>query len=279
MLELHSHTTFSDGTLTPTHLVEAALAAGVKALAITDHDTLAGWDEARRAAGTDLEIVPGVELSTSSRGKSVHILGFYPDPDRLAPVLEERVAGRRRRAQAMVEKLRSLGYPIELNWQTTMTPGRPHLAAALVTAGHADSIATAFDRWLAEGKPAFVPYEPLDTIAGIRLLRKAGAVTVWAHPYLWKGGSVEQVLPDWIQAGLMGLEVIHPSHMPHQRDRLLALTYQYGLLKTGGSDYHGPSPDPKGQHASQLNRQNVPLEWLTPLQQAAQFHPSSQATT
>jgi hypothetical protein len=126
MLELHCHTTRSDGTLTPTALVAAAISAGVKALAITDHDTLAGWDEAEAAAGEWLEIIPGVELSTVYNGRSLHILGFYPERAKLAPRLATRLAGRRRRAQAMADKLAELGCPIELPALTDgMAPGRP----------------------------------------------------------------------------------------------------------------------------------------------------------
>ncbi|MEY3299715.1 MAG: hypothetical protein RLZZ597_2975, partial [Cyanobacteriota bacterium] len=114
MLDLHNHTTYSDGTLSPTDLVKEAITAGIKALAITDHDTLAGWDEAFSAAGDVLEIVPGVELSTTENGRSLHLLGFYPNREALNPALQERLAVRRQRAAAMVERLAELGYPITL---------------------------------------------------------------------------------------------------------------------------------------------------------------------
>lgn len=270
MLELHCHTTFSDGTLTPTQLVQAALDAGVRALAITDHDTLSGWDEAIAAAsGTALEIVPGVELSTTTQGKSIHILGFYPDRHKLNALLAERLEGRRRRAQGMVTALHKLGYPIELAMDGPMAPGRPHVAKALITAGHVQSYEEAFDRFLSDGKPAYIAYDRLDTVDGIRQLRDAGAIPVWAHPYLWKAGSVTQILPTFVAAGLMGLEVYHPSHMPHQREELERLAHQYNLIKTGGSDYHGPQLDSKGNHAAQLNQQNVPLGWLDTLKALA----------
>jgi len=136
MLELHCHTTYSDGTLSPAALVQAAQATGVKVLAITDHDTVSGWDEAIAAATPlGIEIVPGVELSTVHNERSLHILGFYPDRQRLEAPLKERLAGRQRRARAMVEKLAALGYPISLpEPETGMAPGRPHIAAALVRA-------------------------------------------------------------------------------------------------------------------------------------------------
>ena len=163
MLELHCHTTCSDGTLTPTELVKAAIAARVQALAITDHDTVAGWDEAMTAAASEaaeIEIVPGLELSTVHLGRSLHILGYYPDRQKLLPPLTERIEGRKRRAKKMAEKLAELGYPIEfLAMPEAMAPGRPHIAAALVRAGHAKSSADAFDRWLGDDGPAYVPYE------------------------------------------------------------------------------------------------------------------------
>lgn len=271
MLELHCHTTYSDGTLTPQQLVAAAQQAGVKALAITDHDTLAGWDQAWAAAAqTDLEIVPGLELSTTHNGRSMHILGFYPRRQQLEPSLKARIQGRHRRAQAMVAKLADLGLPIQLPpLPGTMAPGRPHIAAALVAAGHARSSREAFDRWLGDQGPAYVPYEKFSAVEGIQLLRRCGAVPVWAHPYLFRGGTVETVLPELVAAGLMGIEVEHPHHSPSDRRRLGELCDRNHLLKTGGSDYHGPpAAGDKNTHVH-LNQLQVPLAWLQPLKQAA----------
>lgn len=266
MLELHCHTTYSDGTLTPKQLVASAKQAGVKALAITDHDTLAGWDEAIAAAGIDLEIVPGVELSTVHNGRSLHILGFYPRRADLEGPLQERQGGRRRRSQRMLEKLADLGYPIELReFSNGAMSGRPHLANALVAAGHVKSSEEAFRRFLREGGPAYVEYEKFSAVDGIRLLLDCGAVPVWAHPYLFKGGTVETVLPELVTAGLMGLEVLHPNHSPSQIRKLEEHCAELDLLKTGGSDYHGPQPDGKGNHASQLNTLAVPWGWLREL--------------
>lgn len=271
MLDLHSHTSFSDGSLTPSDLVDAAIKAGVKALAITDHDTLAGWDQAINAAGAAMEIVPGIELSTVENGKSLHILGFYPQPEALEPALQERLAGRRRRAQKIVQKLADLGYAVELPAMPgNMAPGRPHIAAALVRAGHVPSSREAFDRWLGDNGPAYVQYEKFSAPEGIQLLRRAGAVPVWAHPYLFRGGTVETVLPRLVEAGLMGVEVYHPNHSPSQVRRLETYCQQYGLLITGGSDYHGPAQDGKKDNHAQLNQLRVPLSLLSPLKQAAQ---------
>lgn len=267
MIELHCHTTYSDGTLTPQELVAAAVTAGVKALAITDHDTLAGWNEARIAAATsDLEIVPGLELSTVFNERSLHILGYYPDRLKLEGPLQERLQGRRRRAQAMVAKLAALGYPIELpEMPGTMAPGRPHVAKALVQAGHVASSREAFDRWLRDGGPAYVQYEKFSAVEGIQLLLACKAVPVWAHPYLFRGGTVETVLPQLVEAGLMGVEVYHPNHSVSEVRRLEEYCQQYGLLMTGGSDYHGPGAD----HAGGLNSLQVPMALLEKLKSAA----------
>jgi 3',5'-nucleoside bisphosphate phosphatase len=272
MLELHCHTTYSDGTLTASQLVEAAVKAGVKALAITDHDTVGGWEEAISAAKIhEIEIIPGVELSTVHRGKSLHILGFYPDESTLIPSLSERLKGRQRRAQKMVDKLEELGYSITLpNLGEGVAPARPHIANALVAAGYFSSVREAFDRVLGDNKPAYVQYEKFSIVEGIALLRDCGAVPVWAHPYLFRGGTVEEVLDELMAAGLMGIEVYHPSHSLYQRQTLATLCQQYGLLMTGGSDYHGLSPKSGGKEETSLNQFHLPLSLLQPLKQAAQ---------
>lgn len=270
MLDLHNHTTYSDGTLSPTDLVKEAITAGINALAITDHDTLAGWDEAISAAADALDIVPGVELSTTENGRSLHVLGFYPNRDALDPALQERLAVRRERAAAMVERLAELGYPITLPaMEGNRAPGRPHLAAAMVAAGYAKSMDEVFDRWLGDHGPAYVPYAEFSATDGIRLLRDCGAVPVWAHPYLFRGGTVETVLPKLVEAGLMGVEVYHPSHSPSDIRRLEEFCQRYGLIMTGGSDYHGPSPDAaRAKSQTRLNQLQLPMALLEPLQRA-----------
>ncbi|NEQ49272.1 MAG: PHP domain-containing protein [Leptolyngbya sp. SIO3F4] len=270
MLELHCHTTFSDGTLTPQQLVERAAAKGVKALAITDHDTISGWDEARNAAQPHgLEIVPGIELSTTYNERSMHILGFYPDPQKIEAPLNERIQGRHRRAQKMVDKLGELGYPIDLPpMPGNMAPGRPHIANALLAAGHVTSQQDAFQRFIGDHGPAYVPYEKFTAQEGIELLKGCGAVPVWAHPYLFRGGIVEEVLPELVKAGLMGVEVYHPQHSISEERVLEELCEKYGLLMTGGSDYHGPQPKPK-EGDIDLNGLNLSLELLDIVKQAA----------
>ncbi len=269
MLELHCHTTFSDGTLTPTELVAAAIAAGVRALAITDHDTCAGWDEAIAAAGDQLEIVPGLELSVVHNGRSLHILGFYPDRAQIDGPLAIRLAGRRDRARRMAEKLAELGYPIDLpTLPSNMAPGRPHIAQALVAAGHVTSAQEAFTRFLGDDRPAYVQYDKFSIEEGMALLLNAGAVPVWAHPYLFRGGNVEDTLPKLVSAGLMGLEVYHPNHSLTEQRRLLEWCDRYGLVATGGSDYHGPHPGTKAERRDALNHFQLPLALLDRLKTA-----------
>lgn len=281
-LDLHCHTTYSDGTLAPGELVEKAVSAGVRFLAISDHDTISGWDEAiAAAADRDIEIVPAIELSTVHRNRSLHILGFYPDAERLRGPLSDRIEGRFRRARSMVRKLAELGYAIELPLlergfsqsdgktfpRNSMAPGRPHIAAALVKAGYVKHPQEAFDRFLGEDKPAYVAYEKFSIEEGIELLRRCGAVPVWAHPYLFRGGKVEEVLRELVDAGLMGLEVFHPCHSAKEVKRLKALCGEYGLLMTGGSDYHGPKTG--GKEETCLNMLNLPGELLSPIKEAA----------
>ena len=270
MIELHTHTTYSDGILTPQQLVTRAANAGVKALAITDHDTLYGWDEAIAAAiPYNLEIVPGVELSTVHNGRSLHILGYYPRRELLEAPLTERLAGRKRRGKQMLENLAEMGYPLELpGLDGNMALGRPHIASAMVKAGYVDSSQEAFERFLGEDQPAYVHYEKFSIQEGISLIRDCGGVPVWAHPYLFRGGRVEEVLPELIAAGLMGIEVYHPHHGNNKVNRLKELCAEHNLLMTGGTDYHGENLKHPENERWQLNQLNLPLSLLESLKQA-----------
>jgi len=197
------------------------------------------------------------------------MLGYYPDRAKLEGPLQDRIQGRKRRARAMAVKLAALGYPIELpEMRGDNAPGRPHLAKALVAAGYITHVQEAFTRWLGDGGPAYVQYDQFAATDGIRLLLDCGAVPVWAHPYLFRGGTVATVLPELVEAGLMGVEVYHPNHSPSDERKLEELCDRYGLRMTGGSDYHGPS-DEKGKAGISLNSLQVPLSLLPPLRQAA----------
>ena len=270
MIELHTHTTYSDGILTPQQLVERAAGAGVKALAITDHDTLNGWDEAIAAAKPHkIEIVPGVELSTVHNGRSLHILGYYPQRELIEAPLNERLAGRKRRARKMVENLAQMGYPLELErLDGNMALGRPHIAGAMVRAGYVESSQEAFERFLGEDRPAYVHYEKFSIQEGISLIRDCGGIPVWAHPYLFRGGRVEETLLELVAAGLMGIEVYHPHHGNNKVNRLKELCQEYDLLMTGGTDYHGYDLEHPENERWQLNQLNVPMSLLKSLKKA-----------
>ena len=244
MLDLHSHTTYSDGTLTPQRLVETVAHAGIRALAISDHDTIAGWEEAITAGdAVGVEVVPAVELSTVYNGRSLHILGFYPDRDSIEAPLRDRRDGRHQRAQEMIDRLAALGYPVTLpEFGAGIAPSRPHIASAMVAAGYVQDSKEAFARFLGDDGPAYVDYPKFSVTEGISLIRDCGGVPVWAHPYLFRGGPVDDVFPELHTAGLMGLEVHHPHQGRKQTAHLAQLCQDHDLLATGGTDYHGPAP-------------------------------------
>ena len=250
-VDLHAHTTASDGTLTPAQLVAHAREIGLRALAITDHDTTRGIPEAVAAAGgTGLEVVPGVEISTAFDGTEIHLLGYYVDP--ASAELESRLARRREdretRAREIVGRLHALGVAVGvedvLREAGDGAVGRPHVAAALVKGGWVRDRQEAFDRYLADGRPAAVPKPEFPLADAIALLRQMGAVPVLAHPGLLKRSDL---LPRLPALGLAGIEVHYPKHTPEQTRELLAFAEAHGLLATGGSDFHSPLvPQPLG---------------------------------
>jgi len=225
--------------------VEEAGLRGVQFLGLTDHDTVAGIPEAR-VAGQRLgvEIIPGVELSTSlAGGEGVHLLGYFLDV--ASPVLLEGLAGyaraREERMTRMIERLLRIGVSIDADEVRALighgTAGRPHLARALVTGGYAKSVPDAFDRYIGQGQPAYVPRPRVDPRDAIALVRAAGGVPVLAHPF-WPGG-VESVLDSLVPAGLLGMEVDYGEYTLEDRETLRAIAARRGLIATGGSDFHG----------------------------------------
>lgn len=245
-VDLHTHSTWSDGLLSPTVLVEEAASRGVGALALTDHDTVAGIPEAR-AAGERLgvEVVPGVELSTSlGRGGEIHLLGYFIDigDATLLAQLDEYARARAERMERMIDRLLRVGAPIDPERVREIaghgTVGRPHLARALIEAGHAADLSDAFDRYIGGGRPAYVPRPRVDPGDAIALVRGAGGVAVLAHPF--SVGGVEPVLDRLVPAGLAGMEVEYGEYGPEDREILREIAARRGLIATGGSDYHGP---------------------------------------
>jgi len=256
-VDLHTHSCRSDGELTPAELVDAARAAGLEVLALTDHDTTSGVREAaERASAVGLALVPGIELSVNGDGGrlQLHLLGYGIDLDdaALAECLEQLESARVARARRAVELLAGLG--VGLDWDRLRasagegTIGRPHIAAALVEAGHCTSPDQAFARYLRRGRPAFVPAPGLSPGRALALVHGAGGIASLAHPFLSAGvdaaGGIEKFVGRLVVQGLDAIEVHHPRHKRAQRQRLSQLAGRYGLLVTGGSDFHGASkPD------------------------------------
>ena len=248
LIDLHAHTTASDGDLTPSVLVADAAAAGLDTLAVTDHDTVDGLPEAL-AAGFDrgVRVIPGVELTAQVPQGSMHLLGYFTEaaPAPLVDTLVALTKFREARIRRIVERLGELG--VALDWDDVRARaagqlGRPHIAAALVAAGHAGSITQAFDRWLADGRGAHVPSRGLDPVEAVRLVGGSGGAAVLAHP--GSLGLNRRHLSSFVQrlsaAGLAGIEVHRPEHTPDQRDAYRTIARQLKLVPSGGSDFHRP---------------------------------------
>jgi 3',5'-nucleoside bisphosphate phosphatase len=247
-IDLHSHSTASDGTDPPAEVMRRARAAGLDVIALTDHDTLAGLGQARRALPPGLTLVPGMELSCRLDGHSVHLLAYHADPAHagLAEQLHAITTDRLRRGRDMVAKLRELG--VDVTWEQVAAiagdgvVGRPHIARAMVAAGAIASPAQAFTpEWIGADGRAYVSRYALDPERAIHLVASAGGVTVLAHPGApTRGWAIgDEAVERLAKAGLGGLEVAHPDHDHAQRLRLAALAAALGLAASGGSDDHG----------------------------------------
>jgi hypothetical protein len=254
-IDLHAHTVVSDGTLTPTQLVELAAQKGLAAIALTDHDHLGGLEEARRAGERlGVEIVPGIELSANlaPHKADIHLLAYLVDPAHLelAARLERFREVRARRGVLIVEKLRALGVDLTMEDVARAAGpgagsiGRPHVARALMEKRLVSSVQEAFERWLGEGRPAYVEKEKLDAREGIALVHAAGGVAVLAHPGLLPQESRYAILRALAAVGLDGVEVEHSRHSSDERRTLRKLAQELSLVETGGSDFHGENkPD------------------------------------
>lgn len=242
--DLHNHTRASDGTLSPAEQVQWAASQGLAAVGITDHDTIAGWAEARAAAEeAGIEFVPGVELSTEVGKTEVHILAYYFDPEEpaMAELLRRMRGGRRKRVEAAVARLHELGYK-DVSLERILarggeSVGRPHIAAELVDLGVVRTIAEAFERFLAQGRPAYVPRPKLEPAEAIAVVKAAGGVPVLAHPGLI---GDDRWVREAIAAGVMGIEAYHTDHSELQRQFYARWGLDAGLVVTGGTDSHGP---------------------------------------
>lgn len=253
MYDLHTHTVFSDGCNSPAENAALAAAVGLTGIALTDHDTTAGWIQMHEACiAHGLDFVPGIELSAEERGHSVHVLGYWVDDSHPALVAEcSRLAVERLvRAEGMVARLQDLG--VEITMEDVLRRAgdapvtRPHVAEALVDRGAVPDVATAFDRYLADGGPADVQKRALSPEAAVGLIRSAGGAAVLAHPAVEKrtGGVIDEALLDrMVAAGLAGVEADHPGHDEVDAARWRELARTRDLLVTGSSDFHGRYDD------------------------------------
>jgi predicted metal-dependent phosphoesterase TrpH len=247
--DLHTHSTFSDGTLDPEQVVELAASRDLTGIALTDHDNTGGVERARAAAaGTGLTVLLGCELSAEHDGNPVHVLGYGFDPEEPAFAAKRAwiAEGRVTRARRMVERLRELGVPVELDRVVELAGGgavgRPHVARAMVEAGVVEDVAGAFrPEWIATGGRAYVAKDAVTPVEAVELIHRAGGVAVLAHPSVHAGAAPvpEPVIRAMAAAGLDGLEVDHPDQPPRDRARWRALAAELGLERTGASDCHG----------------------------------------
>jgi predicted metal-dependent phosphoesterase TrpH len=250
-VDLHVHSSASDGALPPETLAEQARAGGLDLIAVADHDTVAGVEPARAAAPDGLTVLSAIEISASHRGRDIHVLGYGVDP-RAPALLDYTGQARQARADRIREMIRRLAnQDIHVSYEDVLEQAgpdarvlaRPHLARALQKAGHVDSIAQAFDWYIGDDGPAFVPTELIDVPGAIALIQDTGGIAVWAHPPLILLGGA---LREFVDAGLQGLECYRPRVTPQDLNRLLNKAAHHQLLVTGGSDWHGDWHGPLG---------------------------------
>lgn len=261
-IDLHTHSTASDGIYSPTELLGRAHEVGLRVLALTDHDTTDGVEEAAKAAAAlDIDFIPGIEINTDVSGGEVHVLGYFPEFQRPAfqVVLKVLRDARERRGQRIVELLNEQG--INVSWERVReiaqgAVGRPHVAKALLEAGYVQTIGEAFDKYIGSTCPAYVPRYRLTPDDAVRLIASANGLPVIAHPVDLPGlNQLHDWLPELCAAGMVGLETYYGSYTEEQEQALRALADQYQLIPTGGSDFHGP-----GMHPTPLGGRHVPYQ-------------------
>src|SRR5262245_19279081 len=261
-VDLHTHTTASDGTYAPADLVREAVRRGVRVLAVTDHDSVEAVTPALLTARDHppLEIVAGIEINTDGPGGEIHVLGYFLDHEAgwLRDLLREFREERAARLHRIVDRLAALGHPIEVDEVLALvqegSAGRPHVAQVMVRRGYVGTVREAFDRFLALGKPAYVPHRKLDPAEACAIIRRAGGLAVVAHPGFH--ADPEQMVRTLAGTGLLdGVECYYAEHSPEQTARLLGLCRELDLVPTGGSDFHGPRV-----RAATLGQPPVPWE-------------------
>lgn len=243
-VDLHLHSTASDGMLPPRTLVERAREVGLDVIALADHDTVSGVGPALEAAGDRIRVIPAIEVSATHRDRDLHVLGYFIDPKStsMAGFAASATRARAQRIREMIRRLRDIDIDVQFDavlaeaGPDSGSLARPHLARVLWNQGHVGSVAEAFDRFIGDEGPAYVPVHLLDVAQAIRLIHDAGGLAVWAHPPLPLLGGA---LREFVDAGLDGIECYRPRVSPPELDRLLAKARQHDLLVTGGSDWHG----------------------------------------
>lgn len=248
MIDLHTHTTASDGSLSPRDLITESARFGLSAVAVTDHDTTDGLDEALAAGGeVGIRVIPGVELSVDHQSGSIHLLAYgidHHDPE-FNRKLNSLRSSRDERNCRIVARLCELGYPITIeavqSWSNEGTTGRGHIGQALVAAGYTSSVEEAFDKLLSKGGPAYIDRYRMKMGEAIRLVHEIGGIAVWAHPGLHEHrlDSLLKLLPSWVAWGLDGLESDYSQHTIELSGNLRRIAKEQGLIITGGSDFHG----------------------------------------
>lgn len=243
-VDLHLHSTASDGSLSPSALVWAARAGGLHVIALTDHDTTSGLQEASRAGTGSVHVIGGIELSCTHNCSEIHMLGYFVDPAHEAMVEHEQTASvrRRERMHAMIDRLAALGPRVSMDdvqvaaGPDAQTIARPHLARVLVQKGHATSVSDAFERWIGNAAPAYVSVDLIDPACAIERIHAAGGLAVWAHPDI---GLLRTSLHAFVEWGLDGIECYRPRCSPNESLELESAAGSRGLFVTGGSDWHG----------------------------------------
>lgn len=247
-IDLHAHTTASDGTFSPTELVKYALSQKLVAIAITDHDSVGGIEEGLRAAkAAGLELVPGIEFSTEVGSESIHIVGLFVDHknEELLRLTKEICGARESRARKIIEKINSLAIGPEITFREVELKareliGRPHIGEVMIEKGYGKTMDEIFEKYLKRGAPGYVPRFKLTPKEGITLLRRIAAVPILAHPGLFSEEfPLEEFINEHIKYGLAGLEVEYPTHSSEQKIYFKRLTEKYDLVESGGSDCHG----------------------------------------
>jgi predicted metal-dependent phosphoesterase TrpH len=241
--DLHLHTNFSDGTFSPEELVLHAQKGGLACIALTDHDSVEGCVRAAiAAANVRMEFISGTELTAEHEDTEVHILGYFLDTqnEKLLAEISKFQSVRQNRIHEMVARINELGVPLETKSVFALanckSPGRPHVARAMVKAGLVSNLDEAFERFLKKGRPAWVPKSKISALEAIELIHQAGGIAVMAHPGL---NRTDEIIPDLVKAGLDGIECFHTKHSTAMSERYLEIADKYHLLVTGGSDCHG----------------------------------------